>query len=126
MTKRILTISLLLTSCSYISGPEGLFPPTKDKFLEEKVEENIKLLQQLENINIIGTCTTSMLNITRFVDICKYFESLGVWYHTSLVQYPNELNIKNLPILLKEKVTKEWYEYKDTLTDSKNHKKNKN
>ena len=78
----------------------------------KKVEENIKLLQQLENINIIGTCTTSMLNITRFVDICKYFESLGVWHHTSLVQYPNELNIKNLPVPLKEKVTKDWDEYK--------------
>ena len=48
MTKRILTISLLLTSCSYISGPEGLFPPTKDKFLEEKVEENIMLPMDLE------------------------------------------------------------------------------
>lgn len=48
MTKRILTISLLLTSCSYISGPEGLFPPTKDKFLEEKVEENIMLPIDLE------------------------------------------------------------------------------
>ena len=87
------------------------------------VEENIKLLQQLENINVIGTCTTSLLNITRLVDTCKYFESLGVWYHTSLVQYPNELNIKNLPVPLKEKVTREWYEYKDTLTDNKNHKR---
>jgi outer membrane protein assembly factor BamC len=48
MTKRILTISLFLTSCSYISGPEGLFPPTKDKFLEEKVEENIMLPIDLE------------------------------------------------------------------------------
>ena len=48
MTKRILTIFLLLTSCSYISGPEGLFPPTKDKFLEEKVEENIMLPIDLE------------------------------------------------------------------------------
>jgi outer membrane protein assembly factor BamC len=49
MIIRILTISvLLLTSCSYISGPEGLFPPTKDKFLEEKVEENIMLPIDLE------------------------------------------------------------------------------
>jgi len=49
MMIRILQISiLLLTSCSYISGPEGLFPPTKDKFLEEKVEENIMLPIDLE------------------------------------------------------------------------------
>lgn len=44
MKIRILTISLLfLTSCSYISGPEGFFPPTKDDFLEEKVEADIQL-----------------------------------------------------------------------------------
>ena len=48
MTKRILTISLLLTSCSYISGPEGLFPPTKDEFLKEKVEADIQLPLDLD------------------------------------------------------------------------------
>ena len=37
MKIKILTISiLLLSSCSYISGPEGFFPPTKDEFLKEK------------------------------------------------------------------------------------------
>ena len=49
MKIRILTISLLfLTSCSYISGPEGLFPPTKDDFLEEKVEQDIQLPADLD------------------------------------------------------------------------------
>jgi outer membrane protein assembly factor BamC len=39
---------LLLTSCSYISGPEGLFPPTKDEFLKEKVEADIQLPLDLD------------------------------------------------------------------------------
>jgi outer membrane protein assembly factor BamC len=49
MKIRILQISiLLLTSCSYISGPEGLFPPTKDEFLKEKVEADIQLPLDLD------------------------------------------------------------------------------
>ena len=49
MIIRILTISvLLLTSCSYISGPEGLFPPTKDEFLKEKIEADIQLPVDLD------------------------------------------------------------------------------
>ena len=49
MIIRILTISvLLITSCSYISGPEGLFPPTKDEFLKEKIEADIQLPVDLD------------------------------------------------------------------------------
>ena len=49
MMIRMLQISiLLLTSCSYISGPEGLFPPTKDEFLKEKVEADIQLPLDLD------------------------------------------------------------------------------
>ena len=32
-----------ISSCSYISGPEGLFPETKDKFFEEKLSPDLKL-----------------------------------------------------------------------------------
>jgi outer membrane protein assembly factor BamC len=47
--KKLLVINLLIltTSCSYISGPEGLFPPTKNVFLKEKVEEEILLPDDL-------------------------------------------------------------------------------
>jgi outer membrane protein assembly factor BamC len=51
MKIRILTTTILvLTSCSYISGPEGLFPPTKDEFLKEKVEADIQLPADLDKI----------------------------------------------------------------------------
>ena len=50
--KKILIINLLIitTSCSYISGPEGMFPPTKNAFLKEKVEEDMRLPKNLKVI----------------------------------------------------------------------------
>ena len=47
--KKIILISmtLFISSCSYFSGPEGIFPPTKDDFLKEKVEDDINLPSEL-------------------------------------------------------------------------------
>ena len=52
--KKILIINILVitTSCSYISGPEGMFPPTKNAFLNEKVEEDMQLPDDLNLIVI--------------------------------------------------------------------------
>lgn len=50
--KKLLTILFLTTSCSYISGPEGLFPPTKNAFLKEKVEEDMLLPNDIDIIMI--------------------------------------------------------------------------
>ena len=38
-----LFLVILITSCSYISGPEGLFPATKDKFFEERLAPDLQL-----------------------------------------------------------------------------------
>ena len=38
-----LFLLLVISSCSYISGPDGMFPETKDKFFEEKLSPNLKL-----------------------------------------------------------------------------------
>ena len=43
----LLSIIIFTTSCSYFSGPEGMFPSTKDDFLEEKVAKDIKLPSNL-------------------------------------------------------------------------------
>ena len=50
MIKKLLTINLifLTVSCSYISGPEGYFPSTKEDFLKEKVEKDIDLPENLK------------------------------------------------------------------------------
>lgn len=74
-----------------------------------KVEHNIKELNRhLPNADISATCTVSLYNITRFVDIIEYFTKLNVYFHTSLVQYPQALNIKLLPQHLKDKVTEDF------------------
>ena len=36
-------VLISISSCSYISGPEGLFPDTKDKFFDEKLSPDLKL-----------------------------------------------------------------------------------
>jgi len=38
-----LCVLISIFSCSYISGPEGLFPDTKDKFFDEKLSPDLKL-----------------------------------------------------------------------------------
>ena len=43
----LLTIIISTTSCSYFSGPDGMFPSTKDNFLEEKVAKDINLPPEL-------------------------------------------------------------------------------
>ena len=46
-----LLLIIFVTSCSYISGPEGMFPETKYKFFEEEV--NSELTLEDENLKII-------------------------------------------------------------------------
>lgn len=94
-----------------------------------KVEKNIKQVQKLNNISLSATCTTSILNVTRFVDIIEYYLSLGVFFHTSIVQYPKALNIKLLPHCLKEIIANDYYNWTNnieeniyTLLDNKYHK----
>ncbi|MDB2677951.1 outer membrane protein assembly factor BamC [Gammaproteobacteria bacterium] len=38
-----LFLLLVISSCSYISGPDGMFPDTKDKFFNEKLSPDLKL-----------------------------------------------------------------------------------
>jgi len=41
---------LFSTSCSYISGPEGIFPSTKYDFLSENIEDDISLPDGMESL----------------------------------------------------------------------------
>lgn len=83
------------------------------------IEQNIFKVSYLKNVILSATCTTSMLNITRFPAIAKYFDSLGVKFHCSIVQYPECLNPKVLPAVLKQQVTAEWNTCLNDLKDSK-------
>ena len=39
----LLLMLMVISSCSYISGPDGMFPETKDKFFDEKLSPDLKL-----------------------------------------------------------------------------------
>ena len=39
----LLLMLIVISSCSYISGPDGMFPETKDKFFDEKLSPDLKL-----------------------------------------------------------------------------------
>ena len=44
----LIASTIFLSSCSYINGPEGLFPPTQYNFLKETVEKDIILPANLD------------------------------------------------------------------------------
>ena len=50
---QLLTTIFFIQSCSYITGPEGMFPETKYDFLEEEVAPNLSIPESL--IRIITT-----------------------------------------------------------------------
>ena len=45
-----LTVTFI-SSCSYLTGPEGLFPETKYDFLEEEVAPSLKIPEELDKID---------------------------------------------------------------------------
>jgi outer membrane protein assembly factor BamC len=51
MIKKLLIVSILLitSSCSYLTGPEGYFPTTKYDFLSESIDDDISLPEDLES-----------------------------------------------------------------------------
>ena len=39
--KLIIATPIILSSCAWFSGPDGLYPDTKYDFLQEEIEEQI-------------------------------------------------------------------------------------
>lgn len=50
-----------------------------------------------QTFDLHATCTINVLNVIRLPEIFEFFSSLGSKLHTSLVQYPNVMDICNLP-----------------------------
>lgn len=99
-----------------IDATPDIYPYIRVQGNIDKVESNIKLAQNtLNNIYLQATCTTSVLNMTRIVDVFKYFMQLNVRVHASLVQYPGALNPRILPKELKVKITEEYNYFIDNL-----------
>lgn len=82
-----------------------------------KIIENVQQLHALKNVEMSLTTTVSIYNISRLVDIVKFVNAAGGLFHTSIVQYPRAINPKVLPKDIKDKITSEWAEFKQTLDD---------
>lgn len=85
----------------------------------QDVENNIRTVtSELKNVKLSATCTTSVLNITRLTDIFEYFNSIGSYIHTSLVQYPQALNPRILPPDMKKEITDNWNSWLDNIDEN--------
>ena len=88
-----------------MDGDPSMFEYKRTNANLKIVEQNIARLHEYDNVELQATCTTSIYNITRFDNIIKYFTEIGCFFHASLVQYPDPINIKNLPKDLKDTIT---------------------
>ena len=85
----------------------------------EDIENNIRIVtSELSNVKLSATCTTSVLNITRLTNIFEYFNSIGAYIHTSLVQYPQALNPRILPLDMKKEITDNWNSWLDNIEEN--------
>ena len=83
------------------------------------VEQNIKIVNsELKNAKLSATCTTSVLNITRLTEIFEYYNSIGAYIHTSIVQYPQALNPRILPPEMKKQLTLKWDKWLENIEDN--------
>lgn len=78
----------------------------------ERVERHLQTLREAfredeEKLFLQATCTVSVMQITRIPGIVRYFNRLGVFFHSSLVQYPRGLNIQTLPSPLRRQTEKD-------------------
>jgi uncharacterized lipoprotein len=48
---QLLVTIFFIQSCSYLTGPEGMFPETKYDFLEEEVAPNLSIPESLNDID---------------------------------------------------------------------------
>ena len=44
----MIAFTFMLASCSYLTGPDGVYPSTKYDFIEERVEEDLILPDDFE------------------------------------------------------------------------------
>jgi MoaA/NifB/PqqE/SkfB family radical SAM enzyme len=103
-----------------LDGDENIYSYFRTGGDLDKVKQNIEKVAQLANVDMSLTITVSVYNITRLVDCVKFVNSLGGFFHTSLVQYPKPINPKVLPEDVKQQITQTWQCFLDNINDKEN------
>lgn len=94
------------------------YPLVRNDQLLSSVEKNILEVKEVipgRRLYFIGTCTTSAYNVARLPEIMKYITSLGLWAHTSIVEYPTFLSPQVLPNHIKKQIAERCYRFLDNL-----------
>ena len=69
--KLIIATPILLSSCAWLSGPDGLYPDTKYDFLQEKVEEEIAVPDGIDSPFFEDHYPATNINIDNKQDVPK-------------------------------------------------------
>ena len=69
--KLIIATSILLSSCAWLSGPDGLYPDTKYDFLQEEVEEEIAVPDGIDSPFFEDHYPATNINIDNKQDVPK-------------------------------------------------------
>lgn len=69
--KLIIATPILLSSCAWLSGPDGLYPDTKYDFLQEKVEEEIAVPDGIDSPFYEDHYPATNINIDNKQDVPK-------------------------------------------------------
>lgn len=100
-----------------VDGDDNTFSYFRTNGNLNNVLDNVQQLHNLTNLEMSLTTTISIYNITRLIDIIRFVNKAGGFFHTSIVQYPKAINPKVLPISLKKDIKSNWQLFKKTLDD---------
>lgn len=91
-----------------------------------KVENNIKEMQKISNVNrIVGAFTAQAANILQIADCMDYFiNEMNIYFYSHRVSYPNCLSAQVLPQPLKDLAVKRLLDFSKRLPTSKNARDN--
>lgn len=97
-----------------IDGDKDVYQYVRSHGKLDAVFDNIKLLKRAlpkDFLRLSGTFTCSIYNITRMVECIRLYNRLGLYFHSTLVQWPVFLRASEIPLKLKPKIEKSWEEF---------------
>lgn len=105
-----------------LDGDPLIYDYVRDGGNLKGVEENINQIKHHldpHQVALQGTCTTSIYNVMRLPEIMDYFQRIGIYAHTSLVQEPDFLSPQILPRPLKNQLQSKMDRYLENLSAAK-------
>jgi MoaA/NifB/PqqE/SkfB family radical SAM enzyme len=79
----------------------------------DKIVENFETVRELKNCNVEIHCTVQMYNALRLQELIKWALPYGHKIYFNILNHPDYLNIRCLPLELKEKVKENLQPYLD-------------